>query len=228
MHNKGRVTEEIVKQLKSLHQLEKVCKYPFPNSNDDIIFKLITRASYNRILDMVSVAAKNDKSLPVNDVHQKIWDDCVIWPLLTVDEKQLLPVGVIHSVVKVIQEKSGFLDVDIMDRILAPDVRTTTIQDLPYWGDLTTEEILALKSKSPYLLQKVIIDKLVFVFRPSNQNDVRIANQSEDNKLALCKSVCMWPENAPWDHLPAGYIEKLANVAFQISGWDSSATVEEL
>ena len=139
-----------------------------------------------------------------------------------------MPIGVIPSVSKIIQERSGFLDVDIADRILAPEIYTTLIQPFPTWPEPTKEQIDEIKAHYKFPLFKVRVESCTFILRPMTRTDVRVAGQSMDDRLALTKSVSMWPENVDWENIPAGWVEALGRAASDLSGWDSEAIVSEV
>lgn len=229
MIGKGKISEAEIKELKAAYPGQgALLKYTFPNGKDDVVFRPISTDSYERLTTWISNSRAERKAVPIKDVHEKIFDDCVLWPRLTIEEKTLLPVGVVPTVVKVIQERSGFLDVDIMERYLGPDVHSTILRPFPFWGDVPEEALKKLKDETPFPLYKTRVESCVFVIRPMTRTDVRVAEQAGDDQLALVKCVTMWPEEVPWDAIPAGWIEALGRAANQISGWEISPDVEEL
>jgi hypothetical protein len=228
MTNKGNITKEEQDQIKGLFKKDLLFKWTSPNKKDDVIFKIITLDLMKKVGDIVSSADKEDKGLPIQEINEKIFDTCVVWPTFTLEEKLALPVGTIPSIVKVIQEKSGFVDVDVFQRVLGPDQYSVMIGDYQYWADPVDEEIAALKDKTKFQLYKVRIGRFLFIIRPMTRTDLQVASTGTDESLTLVKSVSVWPEKIDWELLPAGYIEKLAEVANSISGWDSSATVEAI
>lgn len=229
MINKGNITPEQIAELKQAFPGEALFKWPSPDKKDDVIFRAITYDLLQKILSIVREAELQGRGLPVQEVNEKIFDACVVWPKFTVDEKLALPVGIIPSIVKVIQEKSGFIDVDIMQRILAPDTITTIIRDFDYWGDIDEEEADKLReSCKPFALFRVRIGRWVFAIRPMTRIDIQVASQSTDDQLALAKAVTMWPKDVKWDTVPAGIIDILGRKANEVSGWEPDSQVEEL
>jgi len=229
MTGKGKASEKTISELKSLFPIKGgLLLYPWPNGKDDTIFTPITRPAYQRILAMIAVGKEAGKPVSVEDVHEKIFDECVKWPQFTIEERENLPVGVVHQMAKVIQEKSGLLDVDIMNRPLAPDYRTQVLVPSPSWGSYTDEELAELKKQTKFSLTEVVIDNLVFIIRPITRVDLRISQQAVDDQIALVSCVTMWPQNVPWGELPAGCLEALGRAATECSGWSSTPEITEL
>jgi hypothetical protein len=229
MINKGQVTEKDIAEIKSAYPKEALFKWTSPDKKDDLIIRAISYELMQKIVNMIRDAELRGTGMPIQDVNEKIFDSCVLWPTFSLDEKLSLPVGIIPSVVKSIQEKSGFIDIDIFQRVLAPDTFTTIIRDFDVWGDISDEEATALKESSkPFSLFRVRIGKWVFVIRPMTRIDIQISSQSNDDQLTLARSVTMWPKEIDWETIPAGIIEILGRKANEISGWDPDATIEEL
>lgn len=229
MTNKGNITEQEIAQIKAAYPNEALFKWTSPNKKDDLVLRAISHDLMQKILNMIKDAELQGRGLPIQDVNEKIFDVCVLWPKLTLDEKLALPVGIIPTIVKVVQEKSGFIDVDIFQRILSPDTITTIIRDFDYWGDLDEDESETLKEKcKPFALFRVRIGRWVFIIRPMTRVDIQVATQSNDDQLALAKSVTMWPEDVKWETIPAGIIEILGRKANEISGWEPDAECTEL
>ena len=231
MLNKGKITDEQIQALKKAHPDDGLFKYPFANKKDEFVFKAISHSLYKRVATMAMEAEMQGRPLPIEDANEMIFDSCVVWPELTLEEKLKLPVGAIASCVKIIQEKSGFIDIDIYQRVLGPDTFTTTLKDHEYWGDIDEVQIEALKKEvSPFSIHRVRIGRWVFVIRPMTRVDIQVASQSNDDQLTIARAVTMWPKEVRWDTIPAGIIDKLNRKANDISGWEiaDSAEVEEL
>ena len=123
------------------------------------------------------------------------------------------------------------IDIDIFQRVLAPDTFTTILRDFDYWGDLEESDTEQLrKDCSPFALYRVRIGRWVFVIRPMTRVDIQVSSQSNDDQLTLARSVTMWPKDVKWETVPAGIIEILSRKANEISGWENgdSSTVEEI
>lgn len=229
MINKGKITEAEIQELKTAYPEDALFKWTSPNKKDELVIRAINQELMKKIVGMVRDAELQGKGLPIEDVNEKIFDACVLWPTFNLNEKLSLAVGVIPSVVKTIQEKSGFIEIDVFQRVLGPDTFTTTIKDFDVWNDITTEEVDELKKEvGSFSLFRVRIGKWVFVIRPMTRIDIQVATQSNDDQLTLARSVTMWPKEVKWETLPAGIIEILGRKANEISGWEPDAEVEEL
>lgn len=228
MLNKGKISDKERDELKLLYPAGGIYKFVFPNQKDEIVFTAISQVTANKIAVLKEDAIVNKRPLPVDDINRKIFDECVLWPQLTLVEKETLPIGIIPSVSKIIQEKSGFLNYDIHGRVLAPDYSTSMIRPLPSWGDISEDELKTLQDSTKFSLFRAKIEHMVFIIRPMTRTDIRVSLQSNDDQIALVKSVTLWPENVPWDELPAGWVEALGRVATEISGWEPNVNVEEI
>jgi hypothetical protein len=227
---KGKISEKEIATLKEVYPKGGLFKWPSKDKNHEIVFRAIDSSLMEKILNMIRDAELTGRGLPIQDVNEKIFDACVLWPEFSLDEKMALPVGVIPSVVKSIQEKSGFIDIDIFQRVLAPDTFTTTVRDFDFWGDLEDEDAKKLKEDcKPFALYRTRIGRFVFVIRPMTRIDLQVASQANDDQLTLAKSVTMWPKDVPWEHIPAGIIDILGRKANEISGWtETESEVEDL
>lgn len=227
---KGKITEAEIAELKKLFPKGGLFKWPAPDNKNEIVFRAVDQALMDKIVNLIREAELAGRGLPIQDINEKIFDACVLWPALSLDEKLTLPVGVIPSVVKSIQEKSGFVDIDVFGRVLSPDTFTTILRDFDYWGDISDEDAKKLKEESaPFLLSRVRIGRFVFVIRPMTRIDIQVASQSNDDQLTLAKSVTMWPKDVEWGSIPAGIVDILGKKANDISGWsEADIEVEEL
>jgi hypothetical protein len=228
MLGKGKADEQTIKELKLSNPGVPLLKWAWAGTGDEMIFKVVDRETYHFILELLENCKKNRITTFVDEINQALFDRCVLWPKLTIEEKFGLPIGVIPSCTKVIQEKSGFLDVDINDRILAPSTRTQMIQPYHYWGDITDEQITELRKTTSFPLFKIIVETCVFVVRPMTRTDVQVSAQAIDDQLAITKAVTMWPDEVPWADLPAGWIQTLHSCVSDISGWDAEGICTEL
>ena len=229
MIGKGKISEQDLAELKALNQGAPIFKYTWRSTGDELFYKAISTQIYHNILEMVDAFKKaRNPGLPVEDVHMRIFDSCVLWPKLTLEEKYNLPIGVIPSIAKSIQEKSGLLDIDIMDRILAPDVTSSVVQPFNFWADATAEDISAVRAVWSGALFKVRVERCNFIVRPMTRSDVKASGQAVDDKITIAKLVTMWPTDVKWEDMPAGWVENLGSAAIELSGWDSEFTVEEV
>lgn len=228
MTNKGLLTDEQKKELKASNPGTTLFITNYDKKND-VVFQHITYPLLQKVTDLIKDSELQGKGLPIKEVNDLVFDTCVVWPKLTHEEKDNLVAGAIPQIVKSIQEKSGFIDIDIFQRVLAPDVFTKCIQDYDNWGDLPDEQVEKLKEDNqPFSLFRTRIGKFIFVIRPMTRIDIQISSQSDDDQLALAKCVTVWPPKVDWDKIPGGIIEVLVRECNACSGWSESAEVEEL
>lgn len=229
MTNKGKVTEDQIKQLKLAYPDVALFKWTSPNGKDEIVFRPITQKLFKVISEMIHQAERANLEIPTHELNEKVFDSCVVWPPLSVEEKLKAPVGLVPSVVKSIQEKSGYVDIDITNRVIAPDFSTKVINDFQYWEAPTEEEIQKLKDHLPILLVQTRIDRWIFILRALTRIDIQvIQNTPDDEQLATAKAVTVWPAVIDWGNIPAGVVDMIARKAFEISGAPSNVEVEEL
>lgn len=224
---KGPVPPEVAAEIKRDFAGVKTYKGRLPGTQEEFVARTMNWDDYNRVQKF----AKENRTAEnlVQLVNEKIFDACILWPRLSLDEKITIPIGVIPTVVKTIQEVSGFLDVDIIGRLLRPARHIEILSDVEYWDPPEAAEVEKLKAESSFRLSRVVIDhKLTFVIRPMTKADVYVAQQAEGDELAVVKSLTVWPKEVNWDALPGGYIELLGDAANKISGWDAAVIVEEL
>jgi hypothetical protein len=235
MTGKGQISPQALLELKALHKGIAIYKRPFERKDksgetliDDVVFKIITEDDYTFLMGLLLDEKKRGNPNPVEVMNAAIFDRCVLWPKMSIEEKHSLPIGVMPSIAKIVQEKSGFLNVDILDRILAPDRRISVIQEPAFWGDISGEELDKLKDELICKLVKVRIENAIFVIRPTFRADLAVAAQSVDDKLGLAKQLVVWPGEPDWANIPAGWVEILGEVGTSISGWDDNPIVEEI
>jgi len=224
---KGLVPENVIENLKKEYPELQLFKWVSQNKKDEAVFRPISIELMNSIKELSDEATMQDKPLPLEQINEKIFDSCVLWPKLTIEEKMLLRVGDIPQISKSIQEKSGFINIDVLGRVLGPDDSTITLKDFDYWGDIPAEEKENL-SKSAFALFRLRVGRWVFAIRPMTRTDLKLAEQSNDPQMAIARSVIMWPNPVNWDSIPAGLVDTISKRAMDISGWDDTSEVEEL
>lgn len=229
MHRKGKITEKEITELKRAWPGAPLFKFSLPLAqNDEFVCRTISTKTAGKIAVLRDDAARNNKPIPVDDINRKLYDECVLWPSLTLEEIEGLPVGVIPSLCKIIQERSGYVSVDIHGRILAPDFISTAVNPFPGWGDISKEELENAIKEFPFSLYRVKLEHLVFLIRPMTRTDLRISIQAVDDQIALVKSITVWPKEVDWENMPAGWIENIGKIATDISGWEANVSVEEI
>mgnify|MGYP001332699186 CR=1 FL=1 len=226
MHGKGKVPGEVITELKLAYPKGKLCKWKSLDGKDEVVFSPLTRKKMDFIRKVITNEAKESS---VELINLMIFKECILWPQLTDEEIDSCPMGMVPSLVKVIQESSGYVSVDIYGNVLGPDLYTTILREADFWGDLTEEETTELVSKTHFPLVKVRIDRYIFVIRPMTRTDVLIANQSQlDPQTTMLASVTVWPEAIDWDQIPAGICEVLGRKVSEISGWEVDGQVSEI
>lgn len=222
---KGKVSKEILEQLKTEYQSGKQCPlflYPTADGKHDFVFQAIDHQLNANIRRLESEAKEKGLELNKQEVDAMIFDRCVVWPVLMPEEVDALPVGLMSTLPKVIQEKSGFTEIDIRGNVLGPNISVIPITDPCTWGDYTAEDAAKIKENSPFQCVRLRMDSWIFIIRPMTRSDMLVSQTAVDNSLTLAKCVCMWPTEPNWDVVPAGYIDQIGNVALSISGWQTT------
>jgi hypothetical protein len=228
MFNKGKISDEELAQIKATMP-PNLALYKYPHKNGDVLFTPITKALLDKVTDLLSKIAEGQANYTFQDMEERIVDECVLWPKLTLDDKLKLPVGAIPSIAKAIQEKSLFLEVDIFRRTIGPDITSVLIKDFNYWSNITPEEVAEIKAAAGNaMLYRVKIGQWLFYTRPVTRVDTKFFLTAEDQDLAMCRCVTVWPKTVEWGDLPAGVIVTLANQITRLSGcYDADVDIEE-
>lgn len=225
---KGKITEEELKTLKALYKgaLFRVS----PDGKNDFVFKPISKPIMDKMTSLAQEAEKNQKELSLNEINQFLFDQCVLWPEASKTEMNDWPIGILPTLCKLIQEKSGFLDIDIAGRPLAPDIRSIQIQEWPFWEEPTEAEWEELKTtyKNTALIRLIVDGRWVFVMRPVTRNDLQITQGAMDEQFAVCKTQTVWPKDVDWDELPVGIYRLLSAEIYHKSGFNLDIDVEEI
>jgi hypothetical protein len=190
--------------------------------NHDVIFRPIFHELYYSIQNLSDENRARGGLIPQRDIDEKIFDECLVWPEITPEERLLLEVQVIPTFSKIVQEYSGFTEVDVNGNWIGPNTSTLPIKDYDYWPDYTLDEVKQLKESVPFQLFRARIGKWIFIVRPLTTQDVRIAQTQTDSALTLARATVMWPEpnKIDWSVIPAGIVDTISNIATKVSGWD--------
>lgn len=218
---KGKASKEVLEELKQTYGDCPLFLYPTPDKRHDFVFRAISHQLHMRIRKMESEAKEKGLELPKTEVDSLIFDECVVWPVLTPEEMDAIPVGLMSNIPKAIQEKSGFTEIDIRGNILGPNISVIPVTSPKTWPDYTAEELKEVKDSTPFMLVRLRLDGWIFLVRPMTRSDMMVAQTSVDNTLSVAKCVTMWPKEVEWETIPAGYIDQIGNVALSISGWDT-------
>ena len=199
-----------------------------PGRDDsEAIFKVIDRKLNTEIQSML-LAGEKDKNITKELVDTRIFDACLVWPNLPPEVKLQMPIGTVPSVVRIISEKSGFINVDLAGRPLGPDQFTISLKEDEGWDDPEDEEINSLKAKYNCGLYKLVIGDYIFIIRPMSRIDLNIMRENSDPEFTLVKSTLVWPKDVDWETLPAGYVQRIAETAFNIAGYEADIECYEI
>ncbi len=225
-----KVTPEIIAEVRaSVGEDAILRKYKDKYNFHEMIFMPLNRDTVKHIRTFMAESLDQNGALPLNEVDEMIFDACVVWPPLTQKEKDtVLPAGFMSNFSKVVQEYSGFQDVDVWGRPLRPDVYCEVIKDFDHWAPLEGDELEEFKNKSDYVLAKAIIGPWEFIIRPTTKSDAILLKDLEDPDLALCKAIVQWPTEVNWDRIPGGIIEQLLRAITKLSGWNVEARIVEI
>lgn len=217
---KGKASKEVLEELKEAYNCP-LFLYPTPDGKHDFVFKAISHQLHARIRKMEADSKEKGMDLPKSEVDSLLFEECVVWPVMTPEEIDGVPVGLMSTIPKVIQEKSGFTEIDIRGNVLGPNISVIPVNSAVSWPDYTPEELKEVKDNTPFMLVRLRMDGLVFLVRPMTRADMMVAQTALDNSLSVAKCVTMWPKEVDWDKIPAGYIDQIGNVALSISGWET-------
>lgn len=221
---KGLVPQEDIDRIKKKYNLPMLWTEP-TWGKDQVVFIPISRELYIRIARKCLENMLSGMPPPVVEVYETIFDECVVWPKLTPDEKEGLTGGLIHSVARQIELSSGFVDFDIFGNIRGKSSVVVNLSNAQHWDRPSDDEIGELIEKSIFPLAKVRIENYNFICKPLTRGEVLKAQAAEDMSLEYCKYSVIWPEKVDWNTLPAGYIEDLYDNIRGLSGYNNSKEV---
>jgi hypothetical protein len=238
MHNRGRIPEEVIEEYKQSN-IKPLYKWVSPTPSkektpegepiyDEILFTDIKHSLWKTIRNRVRQAEESGVTPDVEEINELVFLKCVLWPEFTPEDLRTMPVGFMPSVTKLIQEKSQFWNVDVLGRVLGPDLTTVTLKEGDYWDDISDKELAAIKKEHKEELKKIRIGRWIFIARPVTRADITVAAQADDSEIALLERVVVWPKDAKWEDLPEGILISLGNAVNRISGWGIEGEVEEL
>jgi len=223
------LTPEIIEQLKTVHDNEPLMVYSDKRKNSQkFVFKAISHELMRKIRKLVKDEAIKGNLLPLELVDNFVFDECVVWPVVNEEDKLDYQVGFIPQIVKSIQEKSGFLDIDVMERPLRPSELVEVITDFEFWPDITLEEVEELKNKVPFPLFKITIDRWVFIVRPLTKGDVKVLQETVDEEMGGVTACTVWPEKVPWTEIAAGCVKILWQQILSCSSFSEECEILEL
>lgn len=214
--------------LKDLFPGTPLYKFPIDKSNE-IVFKAMTNQVVDRIRTTILDRQAGNMRFTEWDAEEIIFDQCVVWPEFTIEDKRNMPAGIFSSLAKAVRDKSYYVGVTETGKLYGPDIHSIKIQDFDYWPDITEGEIEGLKQSTRFQLHRLRIERYYFVIRPMTRADLSIAALTADDQLTIVKQVTMWPIEVPWDLIPSGVIEAVGLYANDISGvGKADIQIEEL
>lgn len=195
--------------------------------DQDYIFRPLSRKEYKNILVFLE---ENRETLRYNDLDEKCFEMCCIFPKFTPAEKSTLPAGVMPTIAKAIQEKSGFEISEVFGQVMPIPAEVVSLSDPVEIAEPTSDEIAAIKSKSNYKLLKVTAGDLVTIVRGMGRLEWNaiMSKPEEDGDTAMCKRTVLWPKDVNWDEVDAGVAPAIARTVMRASGFELTANVEEL
>lgn len=195
--------------------------------DQEFVFRPLTRAEYKDILIFLE---DNRETLRYNDLDEKCFERCCIFPAFTPAEKATLPAGVIPTISKAIQEKSGFEISEVFGQVVPSPAEVVAISSSVDPVQPTAEEIEAAKAKTQYKILKVTAGDIVVLVRGMGRLEWNaiMSKPEEDGDTAMCKRTVIWPKEMNWDEIDAGVAPAIARTVMRASGFELTANVEEL
>ena len=217
------LTEEIVAQLKKQHS--KIFKKVL--LDQEYVFRPLLRNEYKALLTYLE---DNRETLRYNDLDERCFDACCLFPTFTPPEKATLPAGVVPTIAKAIQERSGFEISEVFGQVVPAPAEIVPLSDTEVPASPTDEEVKSLKVKSHYKLLKVTAGDTLVVVRGMGRLEWNtiMAKPEEDGDVAICKRTTVWPKDVNWDDVEAGVPPAIARAVMRASGFELNADVEEL
>lgn len=221
-----KLTPEIIEELKKSYPgITIFKKIPFPTK---IEFAL--RPLYPQDHESLLGLARN---MPVDQDLEKIyeeyiWNNCVLWPMLTDEDQQMLPIGVKPEIQHAVSYMSGYVSVTPQKEVIAEPKTVSTISAPNLWEPPSGQEITDLKEEYNYcFLFKVRIGPYHFIIKPILQGDLDY-NFDMNDHIAVADKGTIWPEEFNMALIPMGTIISLAATIKNISGETQTLDIEEL
>lgn len=226
---KGKIPTEVREQLKMAYPGQGLFLWTEDYTDNDYVLRPISPTLYRDLVEGLSVKEFKSEFDKKDYLNTQIFQKCVVWPELTMEEFHTVPIGTFPSIAKIVMEKSGFINITVNGDVIGPDIHSIKLQDYQTWADISEEEIATLKAKHPFALFRIRIDKFIFVIRPVIRADIQQASIAVDDQMSLVQRITMWPEEVNWDLVPTGIIDILGEQANRVSGWNlDKVKVEEL
>jgi hypothetical protein len=154
------LTEELIASLKQ--QFPRLFKKELLGIT--YLFRPISRREYT---DLIKFADDNREGLKLNDLDDKTFDLCVVYPPISSQEKIVLPAGIVPSLAKAIQEKSGFEVSDLFGAVKNP-TEVEMIAEIEPMPDPDESVIMQSQATCSYKVVKVTCGPFKFLIRGHN------------------------------------------------------------
>ncbi len=209
------VTPEVIQQWKQRYG----SVYKTTIAGQEFYFRPIYRFEMVQIREWL----QQNQDATVDQMDEKVVEYCLLAPKWTIADFLVLPAGVISTLSRAIQERSGFDEAPM----------TEEVHNALYFDPPTQEQVQQWKSEYPRVFI-IRLGKLVFAVRPIRRHEWEMAqrqviqNPQSDANHQLLKATLLHP-GAEWlDRLPAGYYDRLIEGVYQVSGFGETPVVEEL
>lgn len=204
--------------------------YKVPICGTDYIIRPVYKADW----EIVTKLAADNPSVGMPELDEKLVDIALIGPKPDVTKGgwAIVPAGVIPTLSKWIQAKSGFLVPDLAGQ---QEISSEPIggDAVSIYGKPSDEDVATAKTQSSLKLNLVRIDDDYYIIRPLLRQEWRAIMKSapedsgERDYLIAQRSV-VWPKKVNWDETPAGYCSSITGAVMNISGYSGVTSVEEL
>lgn len=166
---------------------------------------------------------RNNPDATVGQMDEKVVDYCLLSPDWKISDFLAMPAGVLSTLSRRIQERSGFED----------DPPTEELFNNISVPELTAEKLEQIKANTPRFAI-VSLRNLKFVVRAVNRVEwdrlqrMIAMSQDADPDLELAKLSLLHPDPSFLDTLPAGYVLAISAAALRISGFNEEPEIEEV
>lgn len=206
------VTQEMIEQWKQQYP----AVYKIKLSGQEFYFRPITR---REMLELQRWVQSNPDST-VGQMDEKVVEMCLLWPQWKIADFLALPAGIISTLSRRIQDRSGFdtedSDLAVFDNISIPELSNETVASL----------------KRQYERFAVVrMGNLQFAVRPVSRVEwmqIQSSSQSADPDADVVRIGLLHPDLNTVLALPAGYVAILSNVILTLSGFNEQPEVEEV
>lgn len=219
---KGKITPEEISELRALGLPMSKLSY----KGEDVVFTFVTK----RVVDNLRQRAEN--GVNVDGYQEEIFDSCVVWPTLTLEEKLKLPAGYIPNIAHAILEASGFVFQNVFGQVISSSnafIRPVT--EIQGWEPATDKDIKRVVENNPGMaIHHVKVGRFGFLVKPLTRQDLIAVSLADDITFSIAKKGVLWPELEVWENLPYGLIDMLKAQIEMISGVSDNdeITIERL